>query len=93
MSSFKPTTLDRLLRGPLADSIPEVELLALAEAVTKAHRFAELDRVLTGYLIIYAGHMVAEQQAHPWSRRLAALWDEALDEYKLLYPRNWGSLD
>ena len=94
MSSPDPSKITRQLTERRAgEAVPPADLQHLAEAVIKAHGFAERERVLTGYLVLYGGLMAAEQQTEPWARKLAALWDEALDEYKTLYPRNWGDLD
>jgi hypothetical protein len=81
------------LNAPLADPIPREEVLRLGSAVLRAEDYASDDRVLTGYLILYAGRMAAEQETLSWSGRFAVLWNEALEAYKLRYPRNWGVLD
>lgn len=98
MSSPNPlklVTLDGWISGTSQDAaaVPEAEIHELAAAVVKAHNFAAEDRVLTGYLVLYAGLLVAREQSKPWARHSLILWQQALDEYKTRYPRNWGELD
>jgi len=81
-----------LSSSPTRQDVPEADIRQLAEAVVNAHGFAKSERLLTGYLVLYAGLLVAQERQEPWAKKLAALWDEALNEYKTLYPRNWGDL-
>ena len=78
---------------PPVAPIPRQELRRLAETCDRAYTFAAEGRLLSGCLAIYSGLTVARERGEDWAPAAVVLWEQALNEYKTRYPRNWAEFD
>lgn len=70
-------------------SIPKDELDQFALAVSQAHRWAEEDSALRGFLLLRQGLRRARVNREPFSGELTELWLRGLERFRTSYPEEW----